>query len=352
MAAWLDGVKFNPTLGGTTDFVVSTAAAGCNTPAQANAVNATVYKWRAESADLSQWEDFEGAYTVGSTTVARTTVLYNSSQTGTKSPGQSGAGTKINFTTVPTVSCIGIKEDLISIEEANSFTATQKAQIQNNIAVPMTTQFITSGTTYTTGVQNGQRASRIKVLYTGGGGGGAGVPATAAVTIAGSDGTKSTFNSVDAAPGKGAAASTGAVLPGAGGAGGAAGAGTATLRMPGQPGTSACSTNTASVAAEASTGGSTLAFGGGAPAASSFTTAVGNVGAANSGGGGSGAVNVATNNNFGASGGGAESVLLIINSPAASYTIAVGAGGAGGVSTTNGGAGANGGFYVEEYYGA
>lgn len=134
MAAWLDGVKFNPTLGGTTDFVVSTAAAGCNTPAQANAVDGRVYKWRAESADLSQWEDFEGAYTVSSTTAARTTVLYNSSQTGTKTPGQSGAGTKINFTTVPMVSCIGIKEDLISIEEANSFTTAQTAQARGNIS--------------------------------------------------------------------------------------------------------------------------------------------------------------------------------------------------------------------------
>lgn len=131
MAAWLDGVKFTPTLGGTTDFVVSANVIGYMTPAQANAVNARVYKWHAESADLSQWEDFEGAYTVSGTVAARTTVLYNSSGTGT---AQGGAGTKIAFSTVPTVSCVALKEDMLSIEEANSFTAAQQFQARNNIA--------------------------------------------------------------------------------------------------------------------------------------------------------------------------------------------------------------------------
>jgi hypothetical protein len=112
MAAFLDGVRFNPTLGGTTDWIVSSAVAGCQTPASAGAVDATKYKYHAESADLTQWEDGEGTYTVSTTTLTRTTVLYNSSGTGTGA-GQSGAGTKISFTAVPQVAIVALAEDLV-----------------------------------------------------------------------------------------------------------------------------------------------------------------------------------------------------------------------------------------------
>jgi hypothetical protein len=148
-AAWLDGCRFNPTLGGTTDFVVSSLVVGYQTPASAGAVNATIYKWRAESADLSQWEDFEGGYTVGTTTVARTTVLYNSSGTGT-GVGQSGAGTKINFTTPPQVACVALKEDLLSAVEANNFSAAQQTQARSNINATANKAYAES-TTLTTG---------------------------------------------------------------------------------------------------------------------------------------------------------------------------------------------------------
>lgn len=132
MAALLDAVMFTPTLGGTTDWVVSANVQGYQTPALANAVNARIYKYRAESADLSQWEEGEGVYTVGSVTLARTTVFYNSAGTGTL---QSGAGTKINFSTVPSVMVVQSKHDTLAIEEANSFTAAQRNQARQNIAV-------------------------------------------------------------------------------------------------------------------------------------------------------------------------------------------------------------------------
>lgn len=133
MAAFLDNCRFIPTAGGTTDWIFSSAVGGCQSPALAGAVDTRKYKFIAISSDLTQWEISEGAYTASSGTFARTAVLYNSSGTGTAT-GQSGAGSKINFAAAPNVAIIGIKEDLISIEEANSFTTGQKTQARANIA--------------------------------------------------------------------------------------------------------------------------------------------------------------------------------------------------------------------------
>src|SRR5882724_1811044 len=123
MAAFLDVCRFNPTAGGTTDWTFSSVVPGYQSPTSANAVNGRFYKYRAESADLSQWELGEGAYTTGTGVLARTTVLFNSS----------GTTSKINFSTVPQVAIVALKEDLISIEEANAFTAAQQSQARANI---------------------------------------------------------------------------------------------------------------------------------------------------------------------------------------------------------------------------
>jgi hypothetical protein len=125
MAAFLDLCRFSPTLGGTTDWIYSSAVTGCQSPTAAGAVNGRPYKYRAESANLSQWEIGEGAYNSGTGTFARTTVLFNSS----------GTTAKINFTLVPQVAIVALKEDLISIEEANAFTAAQQAQVRSNIGM-------------------------------------------------------------------------------------------------------------------------------------------------------------------------------------------------------------------------
>lgn len=132
MAAWLDCCRYTPTLGGTTDWTFSSAVQGYSTPALAGVVNSRVYKYRAESADLSQWEIGEGFYTTGTGVLTRTTVLANSSGTGT-SAGQTGAGTKISFSTVPQVAIVALKEDMISVEENNVFTTPQQDQIRKNI---------------------------------------------------------------------------------------------------------------------------------------------------------------------------------------------------------------------------
>ena len=111
ISSFLDVVRFNPTTGGTTDWTVSSAVNGYQTPALGGAVNLATYRYRAESADLTQWEVGYGVYTVSTTVLTRATVLYNSSGTGTGT-GQSGAGTKINFSTTPQVAVVALAEDL------------------------------------------------------------------------------------------------------------------------------------------------------------------------------------------------------------------------------------------------
>lgn len=128
MAAFLDGCKFTAVSSGTVDFVVSAAVLGAMTPVQANAANARAYKYYAASLDKTQWEFGEGNYTVGSVTLARTTILFSST-----------GGAKVSFTTPPVVALVALKEDLISIEEANSFTTAQKLQARTNIGVDFMT---------------------------------------------------------------------------------------------------------------------------------------------------------------------------------------------------------------------
>src|SRR5437773_3765956 len=102
MAAFLDVCRFTPTAGGTTDWTVSAAVTGYQTPAQAGAVNGSVYRYRAESADLSQWEVGYGAYTTSGTVLARTTVLWNNL----------GTTSKIDFSAVPQVAAVLLAEDV------------------------------------------------------------------------------------------------------------------------------------------------------------------------------------------------------------------------------------------------
>src|SRR5258706_12712474 len=114
MASYLDVCRFNPTAGGTTDWTFSSAVTGYQSPAAAGVVNGTLYKYRAESSDLSQWELGEGAYTTGTGVLARTTVLFNNL----------GTTAKINFTAVPQVAIVALKEDLPNLNTTNAFTDT------------------------------------------------------------------------------------------------------------------------------------------------------------------------------------------------------------------------------------
>lgn len=106
MVDFLDVCRFTPTAGGTTDWTYSAAASGYQSPTAAGAINGTVYRYRAESADLSQWEIGFGAYNSGTGVLARTTVLFNSL----------GTTAKVNFSTVPTVGVVFLAEDLTFIQ--------------------------------------------------------------------------------------------------------------------------------------------------------------------------------------------------------------------------------------------
>ncbi len=53
--AFVDACGFIPASSGTGNFVVSSAVTGYQTPASAGAVNASVYSYRAESSDKTQW---------------------------------------------------------------------------------------------------------------------------------------------------------------------------------------------------------------------------------------------------------------------------------------------------------
>ncbi len=138
--------RFTPTTGGTTDWTYFAAVVGYNTPALAGVATTLIYSVRSESANLTQWEESVGACTIaaGVATFARTTVLYNSSGTGT-GPGQSGAGTKINFTTAPEVSVVALAEDLLAFNAAMSLTGAQQVQALQNLGA-FASSFTTSGT--------------------------------------------------------------------------------------------------------------------------------------------------------------------------------------------------------------
>lgn len=104
MAAFIDNVLFNPAAGGTADFAVSTATQGYLVPSAAGAVGGAMYGYKAQSADLSEWEVGQGFYSSGGAgTLARTRVLANSL----------GTTAKINFSAVPTVGIVALSEDLV-----------------------------------------------------------------------------------------------------------------------------------------------------------------------------------------------------------------------------------------------
>jgi hypothetical protein len=339
MAAFLDNCRFNPTLGGTTDWTFSSAVTGYQSPSAAGVVNGRVYEYFAISASGTEWEIGRGAYNTGTGVLARTTVLYNSSATGTAT-GQSGAGTKITFSAAPQVAVVAIKESLISVEEANSFTSTQQGQARDNILAAKsssgwTRQVFTSGSgTYTTPA--GCKAILVKLKGAGSGSAGSG----SAGGTGGGAGGATTFNA-GAITAPGGQATT--VLSFTGGLGGAVGVG-GDFSIAGGDGDNA---NAAIAFGNAGKGA-----GAGGGKAASPNVANNTAGKANSGGGGGGP---ASASGVGAVGGGAEGAYTekLIVSPSASYTYAVGAAGTAGAAGTSGFAGMPGGsgiIIVEEYY--
>jgi len=337
MAAFLDICRFLPAAGGTSDWVFAATVQGYQSPAAAGAVNGRLYKYRAESVDLTQWEIGEGAYTVSSGTLARTTVLFTSA----------GTIAKINFSAAPQVAIVALKEDLISIEEANAFTTAQQAQARANIAAAATPgnwtrTALTSGSgTYNLKV--GCRALLVRMVGGGGGGGGGGSGPTGGT---GGNGGGTTF---------------GTSFLNANGGGGNGGGGfgrtvpaTASggdINMSGQGGPPSWGAGGTSTVVQGTQGGASF-FGGAGNGG--WPGAAGEPAATNSGSGGGGGGGSA-GGNAGAGGGAGAYCEKFISSPSASYTYAVGAGGAagttgGGSGSAAGGAGATGLIIIDEYY--
>lgn len=111
---FVDACGFIPTAGGTGNFVASAAIQGYQLPATAGATNGTVYSYRAESSDKSQWEEGFGADSVAGSvhTITRSTITANSS----------GGTTAINFTVAPNVFITALSADFTFINAMASVT--------------------------------------------------------------------------------------------------------------------------------------------------------------------------------------------------------------------------------------
>ncbi|MCL8485175.1 MULTISPECIES: hypothetical protein [Bradyrhizobium] len=336
MAAFLDICRFLPTAGGTTDWTYAAAVQGYQGPAAAGAVNGRLYKYRAESADLTQWEVGEGGYTSSTGTLARTTILFTSA----------GTTAKINFAAPPQVAIVALKEDLVSIEEANGFTASQQAQARANLnaaSIARTRSVISSGSgTYTTPAG----CKTLLVRMVGGGGGGGGSANTSANAGAGGAGGNTTFGTSFLAANGGAGGS------GSGGAtsnGGVASGGD--VNQTGSYGAASSGAGSGPQAALIGGAGAGSAFGGGTPGG---WPNAGGLSATSFGAGGGGAGGPAAAAGYsgggGASGGYCEKLIA---SPAASYAFAVGAGGTAGTAGSGGTTGSSGGsgvIIIDEFY--
>ncbi len=92
VSVYYNRVKYTAASAGTGDFVTSASITGFLTPATASIANASIVSYVAFNSTQTEWETGQGAYTSGTTTLARTTVRESSN-----------AGAKVNFTTAPTV---------------------------------------------------------------------------------------------------------------------------------------------------------------------------------------------------------------------------------------------------------
>jgi len=94
--------KFTAASSGTGSYVVSAAVTGYQTPATAAAVTAATYSYRAESADVTQWEVGTGVYTSSNVTLTRSPTI-----------NSAGGSSAINFTLPPQVGLVVLTPDIV-----------------------------------------------------------------------------------------------------------------------------------------------------------------------------------------------------------------------------------------------
>lgn len=85
--------RFTAAAGGLADFVVAAAVVGFKTPQEANARDANVYHYVAQSADGETWEEGLGAWSEADAEISRDTIIQNSN----------GSADKISFPAAPVV---------------------------------------------------------------------------------------------------------------------------------------------------------------------------------------------------------------------------------------------------------
>lgn len=140
MVDFVDACKFRAVSSGSGDFVVSAAVQGFMTPAQAGAGNGLVYRYRAENFDLSEWEVGYGAYTSGTLTLARSTVLANHLST----------TAAVNFTTRPYVGLVILAMDLMAnANKVQPITSGASATVDDDASVVLVNKTVGSATTLT-----------------------------------------------------------------------------------------------------------------------------------------------------------------------------------------------------------
>lgn len=124
---FLDGVKFLAASAGTGPFVVSSAVQGFQAPAAAGALDGTVYRYRAESSDLSQWEIGYSPWSAATSSLPQRNVLFSSN-----------GNALVNFTNAPNVGMVQFGEDVLSTSPVASPTAPAPivSRAPSKIAVP------------------------------------------------------------------------------------------------------------------------------------------------------------------------------------------------------------------------
>jgi hypothetical protein len=140
MVSFVDVCRFRAVSTGTGNFVVASPVQGYQTPSVADATSGAVYRYRAENFDLSEWEVGYGAYTAGSLTLARTTILYN----------HLGTTAAVNFTTRPYVGLVVLAMDLVqnaNIEQ--EITSGASANVNANAAIVRVNKTVGSATALT-----------------------------------------------------------------------------------------------------------------------------------------------------------------------------------------------------------
>jgi parallel beta-helix repeat protein len=120
MASLALGVKFTPASTGAGSFVYSAAVAGFMAPSAYPMVNGKTYRYRAESADLSQWEFGSGVWTSGTGTLTRVVSF-------------SSTGGTVSFSTIPQVGITVFPGDVLLFDDVMTLTAAQQAQARANI---------------------------------------------------------------------------------------------------------------------------------------------------------------------------------------------------------------------------